>query len=141
MMITMTTKLYSELIKLKSFKERFEYLKLSGNVGEITHGGHRYLNQKLYSSQRWKRTRNQIIIRDNGCDLGDPERPIQGRIYIHHINPISVDDLLRQAGIIFDPENLITVSKETHEAIHYSNYDLIPQDYIPRSENDTCPWR
>ena len=137
----MTTKLYSELIKLKSFKERFEYLKLSGNVGEITHGGHRYLNQKLYSSQRWKRTRNQIIIRDNGCDLGDPERPIQGRIYIHHINPISVDDLLRQAGIIFDPENLITVSKETHEAIHYSNYDLIPQDYIPRSENDTCPWR
>lgn len=135
------TKSYSELIKLKTFEERFEYLKMSGSVGEITHGGHRYLNQKLYSSDRWKRLRRQIIIRDNGCDLGCEERPLSSRITIHHINPITVDDLVRQAGIIFDPENLITVSYETHEAIHYGNSESLVKDYIPRTENDTCPWR
>ena len=130
MKTTMMNKRYSELILLKNFEDRFEYLKIKGYVGEITHGGHRYLNQQLYSSPRWQRLRKQIIIRDGGCDLACPDRPIHGKIVIHHINPISVDDLIRQDGIIFDPENLITVSKETHEAIHYSNYDLIPQDYI-----------
>lgn len=137
----MMNKTYSELIRLDNFKERFEYLKLKGYVGEITHGGHRHLNQELYSSNKWKSIRRQIIIRDNGCDLADPSRPIYGKIYIHHINPITIDDMLNHNPIIFNPENLITVSKETHEAIHYSNYDLIPQDYIPRTENDTCPWR
>lgn len=140
-MTTMMNKSYSELMKIQNFKERFEYLKLTGYVGEITHGGHRYLNQELYSSPRWRRLRRAIIIRDEGCDLADPDRPIHGKIYIHHINPISVDDLIRQAEIIFDPENLITVSRETHDAIHYGSYEKIPQDYIPRSENDTCPWR
>lgn len=135
------TKSYSELIALKNFEERFDYLKVNGYVGEITHGGHRYLNQQLYSSSRWKRLRNQIIMRDNGCDLACPDRPIHGKVVIHHINPISLDDLVRQAAIIFDPENLITVSYDTHEAIHYSNKDMLQKDYIPRSENDTCPWR
>lgn len=135
------TKSYSELITLKNFEERFDYLKVNGYVGEITHGGHRYLNQQLYSSPRWKRLRNQIIMRDNGCDLACPDRPIHGKVVIHHINPISLDDLIRQAAIIFDPENLITVSYDTHEAIHYSNKDMLQKDYIPRSENDTCPWR
>ena len=129
------------MMKLKTFEERFNYLKLSGYVGDITHGGHRYLNQKLYRSDIWRRTRKQIILRDNGCDLGDPNRPIGGKITIHHINPITVDDLLRMAGIIFDPENLITVSYETHEAIHYGNEESLVKDYIPRTENDTCPWR
>lgn len=137
----MMNKRYSDLILFEKFEDRFEYLKIKGYVGEITHGGHRYLNQQLYSSQRWQRLRKQIIIRDGGCDLGCPDRPIHGKIVIHHINPISVDDLIRQAGIIFDPENLITVSYNTHEAIHYGDIDLIPKDYIPRTENDTCPWR
>lgn len=140
-MKTMMNKRYSELILLKNFEDRFEYLKIKGYVGEITHGGHRYLNQQLYSSPRWQRLRKQIIVRDGGCDLACPDRPIHGKIVIHHINPISVDDLIRQAGIIFDPENLITVSYNTHEAIHYGDIDLIPKDYIPRTENDTCPWR
>lgn len=137
----MMNKRYSELILIEKFEDRFEYLKIKGYVGEITHGGHRYLNQQLYSSPRWQRLRKQIIIRDGGCDLACPDRPIHGKIVIHHINPISVDDLIRQAGIIFDPENLITVSYNTHEAIHYGDIDLIPKDYIPRTENDTCPWR
>lgn len=137
----MMNKRYSDLILLEKFEDRFEYLKIKGYVGEITHGGHRYLNQQLYSSPRWQRLRKQIIIRDGGCDLACPDRPIHGKIVIHHINPISVDDLIRQAGIIFDPENLITVSYNTHEAIHYGDIDLIPKDYIPRTENDTCPWR
>lgn len=141
MKTTMMNKRYSELILLKNFEDRFEYLKIKGYVGEITHGGHRYLNQQLYSSPRWQRLRKQIIVRDGGCDLACPDRPIHGKIVIHHINPISVDDLIRQAGIIFDPENLITVSYNTHEAIHYGDIDLIPKDYIPRTENDTCPWR
>lgn len=140
-MKTMMNKRYSELILIEKFEDRFEYLKIKGYVGEITHGGHRYLNQQLYSSPRWQRLRKQIIIRDGGCDLACPDRPIHGKIVIHHINPISVDDLIRQAGIIFDPENLITVSYNTHEAIHYGDIDLIPKDYIPRTENDTCPWR
>lgn len=137
----MESKSYSELIRLKTFEERFEYLKIKGYVGEITHGGHRYLNQKLYSSNRWQRLRKQIIMRDDGCDLAIPDRQIHGKIVIHHINPISVDDLVRQSPIIFDPENLITVDYNTHEAIHYSNIDMLPKDYIPRRENDTCPWR
>ena len=137
----MKTKSYSELMELKTFEERFEYLKIKGYVGEITHGGHRYLNQQLYSSNRWQRLRKQIIMRDDGCDLAIPDRQIHGKIVIHHINPISLDDLVRQAAIIFDPENLITVAYATHEAIHYSSIDMLPKDYIPRRENDTCPWR
>lgn len=137
----MMNKSYSELITLKSFQERFDYLKINGFVGDITHGGHRWLNQQLYSSEKWKSTRRRVIIRDNGCDLACSDRQIHGKIVIHHINPITVDDLLNHNPIIFNLENLITVSNETHEALHYSNYDMLQKDYVPRTENDTCPWR
>lgn len=139
----MMNKSYSELIKLKSFEERLEYLRCTGSVGEITHGGHRVLNQQMYRSPYWKRVRKQIILRDEGCDLAIKDRPILGKIVIHHINPITIEELTNLSPIIFNPENLITVSYDTHEMIHYGKPDEldIAKNYIPRSENDTCPWR
>lgn len=132
---------YSELSKLSTFKERFDYLKLNGKVGEDTFGHSRFLNQDFYSSPEWRRTRRNIIVRDNGCDMGLEGYSIQGRIYVHHINPITVDDILERRPCLFDPENLICVSSMTHEAITYGIEDMLPTDPVIRRPNDTCPWR
>ena len=133
---------YSELITLPTFEERFKYLQLNGAVGRDTFGFDRYLNQYIYQrSQRWKSIRDKIIVRDNGCDLGVEGYSIYGRIIIHHMNPISVEDILSDRDWIFDPEFLICVSHRTHNAIHYGYETLLPQAPIERTKNDTCPWR
>lgn len=137
----MKIRTYSELITLPTFEERFEYLKLGGTVGKETFGFDRYLNQTFYKTQDWLRTRDQIIIRDNGCDLAVEGREIYGRILIHHINPITMEDIVNRNPILFDPENLISTTKNTHDAIHYSDESILVVDPIARSKNDTCPWR
>lgn len=137
----MTLKTYSELSKLKTFEDRFQYLRLDGIVGEETFGFDRYLNQTLYKSDEWKQCRRGIIIRDNGCDLGCEGYEVHGRILIHHINPITVDDIVNRNPKVFDPEYLILTSHNTHQAIHYGNEDLLVTAPIERSKNDTSPWR
>lgn len=134
-------KSYSELIEKDSFEDRFDYLSLIGYVGETTFGGHRYLNQMLYQSEKWKRTRREIILRDNGCDLAHEDYIIHGSIYIHHINPITIDDILKERPCVFDLENLICTTFRTHNAIHYGSKDLLPRGPANRKKNDTCPWR
>ena len=137
----MSIKSYSELIRIPTFDERFEYLKLEGAVGKDTFGYDRYLNQALYQSEEWKRCRRHIILRDNGCDLACEGFDIPVKVLIHHINPITVDDVLRRRSIVFDPENLITTSHRTHNAIHYGDASLLVIAPIKRHKNDTCPWR
>lgn len=137
----MSIKTYSELILLPTFEERFEYLKLNGAVGKDTFGYDRYLNQAFYTSYEWKKIRDQIIIRDNGCDLGIPGREIGRRIYIHHINPLRKDDIVSHSEYLRNPEFLICTSFETHNAIHYGDINLLPRDPVERKPNDTCPWR
>lgn len=132
---------YTQLIKLPTFEERFEYLKLDGTVGEDTFGFDRYLNQIFYRSPEWKRVRDEVIIRDNGCDLGIPGHEIYGRILIHHMNPIAVKDILDRADILLNPEYLISTVHRTHNAIHYGNINLLPKGPIIRTPNDTCPWK
>ena len=134
---------YSELIKLPTFKERYEYLRLGGKVGEETFGFDRYLNQIFYTSDEWRSLRNHIITRDNGCDLAMPGREISEgvKILIHHMNPITVDDILNRSDFLLNPEYLICTIKNTHDAIHYGNSDLLYKDPIVRFKNDTCPWR
>jgi hypothetical protein len=135
-------KRYSELIKLKTFKERFEYLRLNGNVCEDTFGYNRYLNQIFYKSPEWLRIRNYVITRDNGCDLGIPEREIRGtRILIHHMNPITEKDILNRSDYLLNPEYLITTIKVTHDAIHYGTEELLYSEPIVRRKNDTCLWK
>lgn len=134
-------KSYSELIKIPTFEERFEYLSLEGRVGESTFGSRRYLNQILYKSPEWLSLRDKIIIRDNGCDLGIPGREIRGKVLVHHIDPITIDDVLDRNPKVFDEDNLITISHMTHEAVHYGNEDLLMKDPIIRTSNDTCPWK
>ena len=134
-------KSYQELIKLPSFEERFEYLKQGSTVGEMTFGSHRWLNQVLYSSPEWKRFRHQIIIRDNGCDLAMEGYSIDGdRIIIHHLNPLTVQDVQNRDRKIFDPDNVICVSDRTHKAIHYGDKDLLPAVPIARTPGDTLCW-
>lgn len=132
---------YSELIRLPTFEERFEYLKLNGTVGEDTFGFDRYLNQIFYRSPEWKRVRDEIIIRDNGCDLGIIGHEIYGRILIHHMNPISVEDIKFRTDALFNPEYLISTIHLTHNAIHYGDQELLPKGPIVRLPNDTCPWK
>lgn len=133
---------YKELSRLKTFQEKYEYLRLNGNVGKDTFGFDRYLNQALYSSTEWRRFRNQVIIRDNGCDLGDPGHEILGgRIIIHHINPLTVKDLEERTEALFDLNNVICVSDQTHKAIHYGDESLLPQNPVERKPGDTCPWK
>lgn len=133
---------YSELIQLPTFEERFRYLKLDGNVAESTFGFDRYLNQQFYRSREWRRLRDEIIVRDNGCDLGINEFPIYGKILIHHMNPISSKDILDMTDYLLNPEYLICTVYETHNAIHYGDADQIPyKELIERTPNDTCPWR
>lgn len=133
-------KCYSELIQLQTFEDRYNYLKLDGVVGRETFGSDRYLNQMLYKTGQWKTCRNEIIIRDDGCDLGVEDYTIYGVILIHHIDPITAQDILNNDPKIFDHENLISSSFNTHNAIHYGNIDLIIKKPIERSKNDTCPW-
>lgn len=128
-------------MKIKKFEDRFKYLSLVGMVGETTFGGHRQLNQILYSSEKWKSTRREVIFRDNGCDLSHEDYPIRGSIYIHHINPITIDDILEERPCVFDLENLISTAFKTHNAIHYGTEDLLPRGPIERTKNDTCLWR
>lgn len=141
MSITMN-KCYSELIKLPTFKERFEYLKCTGSVCAETFGSYRYLNQKFYTSDEWLEKRNRIIARDLGCDLGVIGRELSiGQITIHHINPITVDDILNRTARLLDDENLISTWTETHKALHYGNDAILKLIFTERRPGDTCPWR
>lgn len=137
----MSIRCYSELIEIPTFEERFRYLQLNGSVGQDTFGFDRYMNQVFYQSREWKRVRDQVIIRDNGCDLGIEGYEIHGKILIHHINPITVKDIATISDYLMNPEYLICVSHTTHNAIHYGDENIIPKGPIIRTPNDTCPWR
>lgn len=132
---------YSELITLPTFEERYRYLRLGGKVGEETFGFDRYLNQIFYKTDEWLRVRDYVIIRDNGCDLGIEGREIHSRILVHHMNPITMEDILNRSEYLLDPEYLICTVKRTHDAIHYGDDSLLFKDPIIRTKNDTCPWR
>lgn len=135
-------KCYSELIKLPTFEERFEYLKLNGSVGGETFGFERQLNQIFYRSPEWKHIRREVIMRDKGCDLGIEDREIIGRVEIHHINPVTLDDIEKESDILLDPDNLICASPNTHKAIHYSDDGILTKtEPVIRRPFDTCPWR
>lgn len=139
--MTMNIRTYSELIKLQTYKERYKYLQLKGTVGEETFGFDRYWNQNFYRSQEWKRIRDYIIIRDNGCDLGIEDRVIHGKIIIHHMNPISSRDIQNVSDYLMNPEYLICTTHQTHNAIHYGDENLLISNPIERTANDTCPWK
>lgn len=136
-------KTYSELTKLNSFDERIKYLMMNGIIGDETFGCNRYLNQSLYHSEEWRNFRRQIIIRDNGCDLGLEDRPIisNSLIIIHHINPLTKSQILNRDKLIFDPENVISCVHRTHMAIHYGSIDTADCKITIRTRNDTCPWK
>lgn len=139
---TTNNRCYSELITLPTFKERFEYLKLGGRVGRDTFGFDRYLNQQLYQrNPKWKSARDRVIIRDNGCDLGVEGHEIFGKIIVHHMNPITMEDIINERDWIFDPEFLICTIHNTHNAIHYGDERLLIDAPIERSPNDTCLWK
>lgn len=137
---------YKELINIPSFMDRYEYLKLNGQVCGVTFGGSRWLNQCLYSSPEWRSFRDEIIIRDSlggnyPLDLAHPDRQITSSVYIHHLNPITIDDVRNRSSCIFDPDNVVSVSYNTHNAIHYGSNDLLVPDLIERKPYDTVPWR
>lgn len=132
---------YSDLRQIESFKERYLYLKLHGKVGEETFGYDRWVNQALYKSQEWRKTRREIIIRDNGCDLGVDGYELDNFIMVHHINPLTLEDIEEERDIIFDPENLICCSQRTHKAIHFGDESLLPKEPVIRRPGDTCLWR
>lgn len=132
---------YSELITLRTFKERFEYLKLDGIVGEETFGFDRYMNQIFYKSNEWASVRREVIIRDNGCDLGVDGYEIHEKILIHHMNPINLSDIIHKTDELLNPDYLITTVLSTHNAIHYGDASLLPALPIERRANDTCPWK
>ena len=140
-MITMIIRTYSDLIQLPTFEERFRYLQLNSSVGKETFGFDRYLNQNFYRSAEWKRIRDKVIIRDNGCDLGIEDRLIYGRVIIHHMNPVTDKDIVDLTSFLLNPEYLICVSHNTHNAIHYGNEDLLMKGPVIRTKNDTCPWK
>lgn len=137
----MKIKTYSELITLDTFEERFRYLRLDGTVGVDTFGFDRIFNQRFYTSTEWRRVRDEVIFRDNGCDLGVRGYEIGGKIIIHHINPIGLDDLDRHSDLLLNPEYLITTTHATHNAIHYGDERLLITAPVERSRNDTCPWK
>lgn len=141
MMKRTTIRTYSELVTFTSFEDRFAYLKLEGIVGKETFGFDRYINQMLYRSKKWKRIRDEIIIRDNGCDLGVEGYNIYGRVIIHHMNPITKEDIEKETDYLYNPEFLISTTTSTHNAIHYGNEKLISKQPIERRKNDTCPWK
>lgn len=137
----MIIRTYKELITLLTFKERYQYLRLDGQVGKETFGFDRYLNQSFYKSREWKKLRDFVIVRDNGCDLGIEGHEINGRILIHHMNPVSIDDIKNVSAFLMDPNYLITTMLSTHNAIHYGDEDLLIDIPIERTKNDTCPWK
>ena len=137
----MIIRTHSELILLPTFEERFKYLQLNGRIGDDTFGFDRYINQNFYKSAEWKRIRDQIIIRDNGCDLALEGYEIYGRILIHHMNPITVKDVELSTEYLMNPEYLICVTHNTHNAIHYGDEKLLMKDPVVRTKNDTCPWK
>ena len=138
----MSIKTYSELITLPTFIDRYRYLKLEGQVGKETFGFDRWLNQNFYhSDDEWRSVRDHVIIRDNGCDLAIPEREIRTKIFVHHMNPITKEDIVRRSKYLLDPEYLICMTKRTHDAVHYGNEDLLIEDSIERKMYDTCPWK
>ena len=137
----MNIRTYSELITIPTFEERYEYLRLQGIVGEETFGFDRWLNQVFYRSKEWRSIRDKVIVRDCGCDLAIEDREIQGRILVHHMNPVLMKDIVNRTDILLNPEYLICTSKNTHDAIHYGDSELLITTPIERSKNDTCPWR
>lgn len=137
----MSIRTYSELITIPTFEGRYEYLRLDGQVGAETFGYDRWLNQQLYTSPRWRRFRRDIIVRDNGCDLACEGYDVQGRLIIHHLEPITLDDILNEDPKVFDPENVVVTTHNTHLAIHYGDEHQLITGPIERFANDTCPWR
>jgi len=131
---------YSELLTFKTFEERFAYLQLSGQVGDKTFGHDRHLNQMLYTSKKWRSTRNNIIVRDEAFDLGCEDRPILERLIVHHLNPITSEDIENDSFCLYDPENLICSMFDTHNAIHYGDLNLVQKTLITRTKNDMTPW-
>lgn len=137
----MTRKSYKEMLELPTFAERLDYLRIPAKVGEATFGDSRFLNQILYSSKEWKDLRKYVISRDMGCDLAHEDFPLYNRIYIHHINPLTVDEVYNRSSMIFDLDNLVCVSFDTHQMIHYGiGSDKLKTPTV-RSQNDTCPWK
>lgn len=136
----MWTRNYREMIRLQTFEERFKYLSLRGSVGEETFGFDRYLNQNFYRSIEWRQLRTKVIVRDGGFDLGHEDFPISGRVIIHHINPLQPNDIKHSTDALFDLDNLITVSHDTHNAIHYGDPSLLKRTYVERRPNDTTLW-
>ena len=136
----MSIRTYSELITLPTFEERYRYLKLYGRVGEDTFGFDRYLNQIFYKSKEWRSVRDYVIARDNGCDLGIEGHEIFGKILIHHMNPITKTDILERSDLLLNPEYLICTIKNTHDAIHYGDENLLITTPKERTKNATCPW-
>ena len=132
---------FTELVKIPTFEGRYEYLKLNGRIGEELFGYARYLNQGFYQSERWKRARRAAILRDQGCDLGIPGRTIYGIIYVHHMNPLTLEQIRNDDPFLTDLENLICVSRRTHDAITLGDASLLPTEPIVRRPNDTCPWK
>lgn len=137
----MMIRTYTELIQLPTFKERYDYLRLGAIVGQDTFGFDRYLNQKFYHSKEWQQIRRDVIVRDEGRDLAMPGYEIQNGIYIHHMNPITVQDINDATNFLLNLEYLVCVTKQTHNAIHYGDASLLPQLPVERRPNDTCPWR
>lgn len=137
----MQMRTYSELITFNTFEDRFNYLNLKGIVGEETFGFDRWLNQRFYNSKEWQSIRDYVIVRDQGCDLAMEGYDIGGKVYVHHMNPIDQKDLVRISDILIDPEYLVCVSHNTHNAIHYGDISLIVTAPIERRPNDTCPWK
>lgn len=134
-------KSYRNLILLPTILDRFEYLRIKANVGDSTFGFDRFINQDFYQSREWRQVRMKVIARDEGCDLGVPEYPIGGKVIIHHINPITAEDIENASDLLFDMDNLICVSESTHNAIHFGDETLLPAEPIIRMPGDTCPWR
>ena len=141
MIVMRTIRTYSELMQLPTFEERFRYLKLDGLVGKDTFGFDRYLNQEFYRSKEWKEVRDFVIVRDNGCDLSMDGYEIVGRIYIHHMNPITVNDIVHSSDFLLNPDYLVCMSHNTHNAVHYGDEDLLVTAPVERRKNDTCPWK
>ena len=137
----MIIRTYSELITLPTFEDRYRYLQLNGAVGKDTFGFDRYINQQFYRSKEWQRIRDEVIIRDNACDLGMEGYEIHWRIYVHHMNPIMVRDIQSNSDYLMNPEFLICTTHRTHNAIHYGDENLLARAPIERTKNDTCPWR
>lgn len=137
---SMRIRTYSELRRLPTFEERFDYLDLRGQVGEVTFGSNRWFNQRFYRSLAWRHTRDLVMLRDNGCDLGVPGYEIHGRIMIHHMNPITMEDLEHGTALALDPAYLITTCHRTHNAIHYGDDNLLPRPLVERRPGDTKLW-